>query len=126
MFASALSVTTLEKERGVAAKKLKEYDPEFNEASSYQFGNHKCWPKEDTRTRSREIRQKINERNLKGSVKEVAISQITNFIDSSDMEGAARECHTWVDRCTVERELQYSKQIHGIDNNSFDTVGLVK
>ena len=39
------------------------------------------------------------------------------------MEGAAKECITWVDRRTVERELQYSKPNHGMDNNSFDAVG---
>ena len=42
------------------------------------------------------------------------------------MEGAAKECNTWVDQCAVEWELQYSKPNHGIDNGSFDAVGLVK
>ena len=42
------------------------------------------------------------------------------------MDRARKECNTWVDRCAVERELQYSKPSHGIDNNSFDAVGIVK
>ena len=42
------------------------------------------------------------------------------------MEGVAKECNTWVDRCSVERELQYSKPNHRIDKNSFDAVRLVK
>ena len=42
------------------------------------------------------------------------------------MDGARKECNTWVDRHAVERELQYSKPSHGIDNNSFDAVGIVK
>ena len=111
---------------GCGCKKLIEYNPHLQEASVYYIGNHKCWPKVDTRTRSWDIRKKIQEGKLQGSAKEVAINQISSFIESGDMEGVAKECNTWVDRCTVERELQYSKPNHGIDNNSFDVVGLVK
>ena len=111
---------------GCGCKKLIEYDPHIQEASVYHIGNHRCWPKVDTRTRSRDIRKKIREGKLPGSAKEVAINQISSFIESGDMEGAAKECNTWVDRHTVEQELQYSKPNHGIDNNSFDAVGLVK
>ena len=111
---------------GCGCKKLIEYEPQTSEVTVYHIGNHKCWPKVDTRTQSNEIRKKIGENKLKGSAKEVAISQITKFIDGGDMDGARKECNTWVDRCAVERELQYSKPSHGIDNNSFDAVGIVK
>ena len=35
---------------GCGCKKLIEYDPHIQEASVYHIGNHKCWPKVDTRT----------------------------------------------------------------------------
>ena len=111
---------------GCGAKKMIEYDTELQEATVYHIGRHSCWPKVTNQTRTKEIRNKIANKNLRGSAKDVCISQITELIEAGDMAGAACECHTWVDRRKVERELQYAKPTYGIDNNSFDAVGLVK
>ena len=108
------------------AKKMIEYDTELNEATVYHIGRHSCWPKVNNAKRTKEICNTIAKKNLRGSAKDVCISQISELIEAGDMEGAACECYTWVDRRAVERELQYSKPTYGIDNNSFDAVGLVK
>ena len=93
----------LAEREGCGAKKMIEYDTDLKEATVYHIGGHSCWPKVTNESRSKEIRKRIAKKNLRGSAKEVGISQISELIEAGDMEGAARECHTWVDRRAVER-----------------------
>ena len=80
------------------AKKLVEYDPLSKEATVYHIGQHTCWPKVNRERRTRELRKKIQEKNLRGPAKQVGINEIIRQIDEGDMDGAAEECETWVDR----------------------------
>ena len=111
---------------GCGAKKLVEYDPLKQEATVYHIGKHSCWPKPDNKKRYNALRKKISEKNLRGPAKQVGLEQISKYIEDGDMDGAAEECETWVDRRAAERHLQYNKPTYGNDHNSFDAVGLVK
>ena len=111
---------------GCGAKKLVEYDPLSKETTVYHIGHHTCWPKVNRERRTCELRKKIQEKNLRGPAKQVGINEMICQIDKGDMDGAAEECQTWVDRRAADRQLQANKPTYGNDHNSFDAVGLVK
>ena len=107
------------------ARKLVEYDYTTRVASVYHMGYHKCWPKvgSDTDQLLGHV-QKLAKR--KGSAKEVAVEEISTFIDSGDMDGAECEADVWVDHRKVKRTIESLKPNAGADENSFDAVALLK
>ena len=62
----------------------------------------------------------------KGSAKEVAIEEISSFIDSGDMFHAKQEADAWMDQCKVKRTIDSIKPSRGADENSFDAVANMK
>ena len=58
----------------------------------------------------------------KGSAKEVAIEEISSFIDSGYMFCAEQEADAWMDQRKVKRTIESIKPSHGADENSFDAV----
>ena len=62
----------------------------------------------------------------KGSAKEVAIEEISVFINSSNMLGAEQEADAWIDRRKVKRTIESMKPSHGADENLFDAITNMK
>ena len=83
------------------ARKMIEYDYSTRIALVYHIGYHSCWPQISTDT-DQLLSQIQKPAKRKGSAKEVAIEEISSFIDSGDMFRAEQEVDAWMDRCKVK------------------------
>ena len=80
----------------------------------------------DNRDKNDMLKRKIEEKKLSGPTEQVGINEISCLIDYGNMDAAVAEAECWVDRCSVERQLQSSAPNAGQDHNSFDAVGIIK
>ena len=78
------------------ARKMIEYDDSTRIALVYQIGYHSCWLQISTDT-DQLLSQIQKPAKRKGSAKEVAIEEISSFIDSGDMFRAEQEADAWMD-----------------------------
>ena len=102
-----------------------EYDYSTRIALVYHIEYHLCWPQISTDT-SQLLSQIQKPAKRKGSAKEVAIEEISSFIDSGDMFHAEQEADAWMDRRKVKRTIESIKPSHGEDENLFDVVANMK
>ena len=86
------------------ARKIIEYDYSTRIALVYHISYHSCWPQISTDTA--QLLSQIQKPAIrKGSAKEVAIEEISSFIDSGDMFHVEQEADTWMDRRKVKRTI---------------------
>ena len=108
------------------AKKLVEYDYTTRIATVYHLGIHKCWPQISSRTSARFQHPTVIPEQVTGSAKEVGLWKILRLIDEGDMDAAEKEAEVWLDRRKVRRQMEALNPKQGMDQNSFDAVGIVK